>query len=60
MSNPKIAAKAEMLIRRPVEKVFDAFIDPTITSKFWFSRGSSKLDAGKTVRWDLGDVRFLS
>jgi uncharacterized protein YndB with AHSA1/START domain len=23
-----------------------------ITSKFWFSRGSAKLEAGKRVRWD--------
>src|SRR6266446_5382867 len=52
MNDSKIAAKAEMLIRRPVEKVFEAFVDPAITSKFWFSRGSGKLDAGKTVTWE--------
>ena len=51
MSNTQVAAKAEMLIRRPVEQVFAAFVDPAITSKFWFSRGSSKLDTGKTVTW---------
>jgi len=51
MHDPKIAAQAEMLIRRPVEQVFAAFVDPAITSKFWFSRGSSKLDTGKTVTW---------
>jgi len=33
-------AKAEMLIRKPVEEVFEAFIDPAITSKFWFTKGS--------------------
>jgi uncharacterized protein YndB with AHSA1/START domain len=32
--------------------VFEAFVEPAITSKFWFSRGSGKLEAGKTVRWD--------
>jgi uncharacterized protein YndB with AHSA1/START domain len=52
MANQEIAAKAEMLIRSPVAKVFDAFVDPAVTSKFWFSRGSAKLEAGKTVRWD--------
>jgi uncharacterized protein YndB with AHSA1/START domain len=41
-----------MLIRSPVAKVFEAFVEPAITSKFWFSRGSGKLEAGKTVRWD--------
>src|SRR5262245_10113532 len=46
------AAKAEMLIRKPVAEVFEAFVDPAITSKFWFSRGSGRLEAGKQVRWD--------
>ena len=41
-----------MLIRSPVAKVFEAFVDPAITSKFWFSHGSGKLEAGKSVRWD--------
>ncbi len=44
--------KAEMLIRRPVAEVFEAFIDPAITSKFWFTKGSGRLDAGKRIRWD--------
>ena len=45
-------AKAEMLIRRPVADVFEAFVDPAITSKFWFSHGSARLERGKSVRWD--------
>lgn len=51
MTEAKIVAQAEMLIRSPVSKVFRAFVDPEITSKFWFSRGSARLEAGKTVRW---------
>lgn len=46
------AAKAEMLIRRPVAEVFEAFVDPAVTSKFWFSTGSARLEAGKQVVWD--------
>ena len=45
-------AKAEMLIRRPVADVFEAFIDPGITSKFWFTKGSGRLEPGKQIRWD--------
>jgi uncharacterized protein YndB with AHSA1/START domain len=45
-------AKAEMLIRRPVSEVFEAFIDPAITSKFWFTKGSGRLETGKRIRWD--------
>lgn len=44
--------KAEMLIRKPVEEVFEAFVDPEITTKFWFTKSSGRLEAGKRVRWD--------
>lgn len=44
-------AKAEMLIRKPVSEVFQAFIDPEVTSKFWFTKGSEKLEQGKSAVW---------
>src|SRR5712691_6546408 len=43
--------KAHMLIRKRVSDVFEAFVDPDITSRFWFSRGSGRLEPGKKVRW---------
>jgi uncharacterized protein YndB with AHSA1/START domain len=51
LTEPPIA-KAEMLIRKPVADVFAAFIDPTITSKIWFTKGSDKLAPGKRIRWE--------
>lgn len=45
-------AKAQMLIRKPVAEVFEAFVDPAITTKFWFTRSSGRLEPGKEVRWD--------
>jgi uncharacterized protein YndB with AHSA1/START domain len=45
-------AKAQILIRKPVAEVFEAMIDPRITSRFWFSRGSGPLEVGKQVQWD--------
>ncbi|HEU5238365.1 MAG TPA: SRPBCC family protein [Pyrinomonadaceae bacterium] len=45
-------AHAQMLIRKPVPQVFEALIDPSITSRFWFSKGGDRLVAGKRVRWD--------
>jgi uncharacterized protein YndB with AHSA1/START domain len=45
-------AQAEMLIRRPVTEVFEAFVDPAITSRFWFTKGSGRLETGRQVRWD--------
>jgi uncharacterized protein YndB with AHSA1/START domain len=41
-----------MLIRRPAREVFEAFVDPTITTAFWFTRSSGRLEAGKEVQWD--------
>jgi uncharacterized protein YndB with AHSA1/START domain len=37
-------AKAAMLIRKPVAEVFEAFIDPAITSRFWFTKSSGRLE----------------
>jgi uncharacterized protein YndB with AHSA1/START domain len=44
-------ATAEMLIRKPAGEVYEAFVDPATTTKFWFTRGSGRLDAGSTVTW---------
>jgi len=35
-------AKTGMLIRRPVADVFAAFIEPNITTQFWFTKVGSK------------------
>ena len=45
-------AKTEMLIRRPVAEVFEAFINPEITTRFWFTKSSGQLETGKRIRWD--------
>ncbi len=44
--------KTGMLIRRPVAEAFEAFVNPDVTSQFWFTRGSGRLEAGKQVQWD--------
>ncbi len=46
-----LVANAAMLIRRPAGEVFEAFIDPEITTKFWFTKGSGRLEPGKQVEW---------
>ncbi len=45
-------AKVEMLIRRPVSEVFEAFVDPAITTQFWFTKSSGRLVPGKHIRWE--------
>jgi len=51
MSESPKSAKAEMLIRKPIEGVFEAFINPAVTTKFWFTKSSGKLEEGKQVTW---------
>jgi uncharacterized protein YndB with AHSA1/START domain len=41
-----------MLIRRPVADVFEAFINPDVTTKFWFTKSSGRLEPGKQVQWE--------
>ena len=45
-------SKTGMLIRRPVEDVFEAFISPEITTKFWFTKSSGRLEAGRQILWE--------
>ena len=51
-------SKTGMLIRRPVAEVFEALVNPDITTKFWFTKSSGRLEAGKQVqwKWDMYDI----
>jgi uncharacterized protein YndB with AHSA1/START domain len=40
-----------MLIRKSVAEVFNAFVDPAVTSRFWFTRGNGRLQQGANVKW---------
>jgi uncharacterized protein YndB with AHSA1/START domain len=44
--------KTGMLIRRPAAEVFEAFVNPDVTTKFWFTKSSGRLAAGKQVQWE--------
>ena len=44
--------ETQMLIRNPISIVFQSFIDPAITTKFWFTKSSGQLEVGKTVTWE--------
>jgi len=51
-------AKSEMLIRKPVAEVFEAFVNPEITTRFWFTKSTGRLEAGKhlTWTWEMYDI----
>ena len=52
MTNNIPTVETQMLIRKPISIVFQAFIDPAITTKFWFTKSSGQLEVGKTVTWE--------
>lgn len=43
-----------MLIRKHISEVFEAMINPDITSKFWFTKSSGRIEPGKTLEWEWG------
>lgn len=51
-------AKSEMLIRKPVAEVFEAFVNPEITARFWFTKSTGRVEAGKhlTWTWEMYDI----
>ena len=52
MNDKHFKIVVKMLIWKPIAGVFNAFIDPSIASNFWFSKSSGPLEAGKTVTWE--------
>jgi uncharacterized protein YndB with AHSA1/START domain len=45
-------AKVGMLIQKPAIEVYEAFVNPAITTRFWCTRSSGKLGTGLRFRWD--------
>lgn len=50
IENPIV--ECQMMIRKPISEVFQAFVDPTITTKFWFTKSSGILEKEKSVTWE--------
>jgi uncharacterized protein YndB with AHSA1/START domain len=40
-----------MLIRKPATEVFQAIVDPAITTRFWFTDSTGKVTPGADLRW---------
>jgi uncharacterized protein YndB with AHSA1/START domain len=52
MNRDAVKATAQTLIRRPVAEVFEAFVNPDTTTKFWFTKSSGRLEPSAHVQWD--------
>ncbi|MCC3861232.1 SRPBCC family protein [Pseudemcibacter aquimaris] len=44
-------AKAELRIRKPVDVVFEAFVNPDQITRFWFDKSTGPLALGANVEW---------
>ena len=51
LSRVPVAATG-MLIRKPAAEVFEAFVNPALTTQFWFTKASGRLEPGTQVTWD--------
>jgi uncharacterized protein YndB with AHSA1/START domain len=47
-----LEAKVGLIIRRPAAEVFRAFVDPAVTTRFWFTKSTGPLVPGAKVNWD--------
>lgn len=45
-------ARTGMLVRRPPAEVFGALVDPDVTTKFWFTRSSGRLEERARLQWE--------
>lgn len=52
----EVRAEACMVIRRPIADVFEAFVDPAVTTRFWFSRGDARLAPGVRTQWHWAHI----
>jgi uncharacterized protein YndB with AHSA1/START domain len=51
-NSPQPTVTQTMLFRVSPERAFQAFVDPNITTRFWFSHSDGPLEEGRTVTWN--------
>ena len=56
MDNDRPVARVQMLVRRPVREVFTAFVDPAVTTQFWFTGKQWTSGSGRAAALGMGDV----
>lgn len=51
MSNQSLEIKTAIQIQKPVADVFEAIVDPAKMSNYFISKGSGRMEEGKTLSW---------
>jgi|ERR1035437_3346563 uncharacterized protein YndB with AHSA1/START domain len=53
MKNQTLEIKTAIQIQKPVHEVFEAIINPAKMSNYFISKGSGKMEEGKTIIWQF-------
>ncbi|MXN92665.1 ATPase [Flavobacterium sp. Sd200] len=48
-----LIAKAALQINKPIDKVFEAVINPNIMANYFISKGSGRMEQGQTLQWSF-------
>ncbi len=51
MSNQQLEIKTNIQIQKPAAEVFEAIVDPAKMSNYFISKGSGRMEEGKTLQW---------
>src|SRR5690606_29831878 len=51
----KLTAKASLQIQKPIEKVFEAIVDPNHITQYFISKSSGRMETGMELTWEFGD-----
>ena len=46
-----LVVTSQMLIRVPAARAYEAFVDPALTTRFWFTASDGPLEAGASRMW---------
>jgi uncharacterized protein YndB with AHSA1/START domain len=60
MKNQILEIKVKLQIRKPVQDVFEAIVDPEKMSNYFISKSSGKMEEGKQINWRFPefDIEF--
>ena len=53
MENKTLEIKAALQIRKPVNEVFEAIVDPIKMSNYFISKSSGRMEAGRQIKWQF-------
>lgn len=56
MSNDKLEIKAALMVSKPADEVFEAIVDPAKMSNYFISKGSGRLEDGRTITWQFPEM----